>query len=552
MKKAIFIVLFFNILIIACKKNKVSLSSEKIISSFTLPMPSPIPYFDGVIINDTITVKVQPGVSLVDIAPLITYQGISITPSIGTSVNFTNPVSYTVTAEDGSTIQYYVIVSYKSTNKEILDFRFKTSENPSLSSEVIGQFINDSSIIAHVPSSVNVHTLIPSITHNGVSINPQGNIISDFSDKVYYTVTAEDGSTKKYNVFLTSNNMVYTGCANGYLYALDAASGQIKWSFNGGQQMGSPICYQDKVFVTSGSKLYCLNAQTGTLIWTFLQPSISYTTPCIFNGTVYVGYSKSAGLPGLYALDANSGNLIWSNTINTGNLGAITSNPTAVAGYVVVSEFNTGVHVFNAANGIQIWSNGSLPSANPLVSGGVVYIGTENSLITAYNLASGNIIWQNTVTVNNHSSPVMANDTIYMPGSDKMYALNKNTGAIIWSRISITGSSILLSSPSISLSDASLYAGYTKGSVYCLQSRTGAINWIYPYSNFQIQTTPSNPVAANGMVVINRDDNSLYALSTRSGSLIWKFTASASVNTDPCVTDFGGNVFYTGNSGNNN
>lgn len=555
MRNINYTILFLSIFLIACKKNNITLSSEKEIYSFVLPMPSPLPYFDGVINNDTITVKVPVGVSLVNITPLIQYAGSSITPSLGTPVNFTQPVSYTVTAEDGSTRRHVVIVSYKSTTKEILDFRFKPSANPILSSDVVGQFINDSSIVVRMPASVNVHTLVPSINHNGVSIDPQGSQITDFSDKVYYTVTAEDGSSKKYNVFQSSNNTVYIGSANGFLYALDALTGQEKWSFNGGQQIGSPIYYQDKIYVSVfGGTLYCLNAVTGSTIWSFFRSSTGYTTPCIFNGNVYVGYTTSFAPPGLYALEANSGNLLWSNTINVGpNFGTITSTPTAVAGYVVVSEFNTGVHVFNAANGNQIWSHGSLPTANPLVTGGVVYIGDETSLLKAYNLSTGSIIWQNNTFTDNQSAPVMANNIIYVNGHFKMHAINKTDGTILWSAPSIGGGNNgvgQFSSPAISLSDTALFAGNNDGFTYCLDLNTGARKWLYP-SNGQITTKP-NPVAANGIVVVNMGNNSLYALSIKSGLLIWKFTASGSINTDPCMTDIGGNVYYTGNSGNNN
>lgn len=552
MRKINYAILFLSIFLIACKKNSKTLSSVKEIYSFVLPMPSPFPYFNGVINNDTITVKVSAGVSLLNLSTSINYRGSSITPASGTPVNFTHPVTYTVTAEDGSTREYVVIVSYKSTTKEIIDFRFKPSENPVLSSDVTGQLINDSSIVVRMPASVNVHTLIPTIIHNGVSINPEGGQITDFSEKVYYTVTAEDGSSKKYSVLQSANNTVYIGSANGFLYALDALTGQEKWSFNGGQQIGSPIYYQDKIFVAvSGGTLYCLNAATGATIWSFFRSSTGYTTPCIFNGNVYVGYTTPLSPSGLYALDANTGNLLWNSTINIG--GTLTSTPTAVAGYVVVSEFLTGVHVFNAANGNHIWSNGSLPSENPLVTGGVVYIGDETTLLRAYNLATGSTIWQNNTFPDNQSAPVMANNIIYVNGQFKMHAINKTDGSILWTSPSMGGGNNgvgKFSSPAISLSDTSLYAGNNDGFTYCLNLNTGARKWLYP-SDGQITTKP-NPVAANGIVVVARGNNSLYALSTKSGTLIWKFTASGSIKTDPCMTDNGGNVYYTGNSGNNN
>ena len=554
MKKNTLITLLILPFFIGCKKNTtVSLSSDKEIYSFILPFPSPTPWVSGVINNDTITVKVPVGVSLASITPVIQYYGKSITPAEGTAVNFTSPVTYTITAEDGSTRRQVVIVSYKSTTKDITDLRFRPAENPALASVVVGQLINDSSIVVRVPASTNVTALVPTITHNGVSISPNSGQAANFSDVVNYTVSAEDASTKKYNVFVTSNSMVYVGSANGFLYAVDALSGQLKWSFNGGGlQMDGPICYQGKVYVTvsGGGPVYCLNAETGAVIWSYPPASSGYGTPCVFNGTVYVGYSSSVGWDcGVHAINANTGTLIWSKLVASTFYSAI-HTPTVVAGYVVVTEFVTGLHVLNAATGNLVWTTGlGINSANPLVKNGIIYIGGEFTFLRAYDLVTGAVVWQNNSFFGNVSGcPVMANDMIYVGTGNKMYAVNKTTGAIVWSQSPLS-SGTYFSSVSVSLPDNALYAGSDDGRLYCLDLTTGAIKWAYINNENGGTYTPS-PVAANGMVVVNGLYNSLNAVSAKSGKLIWKFTAPGLINTDPCVSDVAGNAYYTGRSGN--
>ena len=102
----------------------------------------------------------------------------------------------------------------------------------------------------------------------------------------------------------------------------------------------------------------------------------------------------------------------------------------------------------------------------------------------------------------------------------------------------------------MSLSDTALYTASNDGFLYGLNLNTGAIKWSFnDFMSAGTSYSPS-PVAANGMVVVNRQDNTLYALSTKTGKLIWKFTAPGPVNTDPCVTDVAGNAYYTGRSGN--
>ena len=65
---------------------------------------------NGKIINDTIKVEVPFGTPLASLTPTITHSGKSISPLDRTSQNFSNTVNYTVTAEDGSTNQYRVVM----------------------------------------------------------------------------------------------------------------------------------------------------------------------------------------------------------------------------------------------------------------------------------------------------------------------------------------------------------------------------------------------------------------------------------------------------------
>lgn len=556
LKKIIFISSIAGVFFIACKKNTISRSSDKEIHSFLLPDLQPV---NIVIRNDTITVKIPPGANPVNVIPDIEFSGKSISPAIGVPQNFTHPVMYTVTAEDGSTRNYVVLVSNLSVTKEIIDFHFSAAENSNLSSNAVGRILNDSSILVPLPATADVHTFVPTITHNGISISPTSGEAVDFSNPVYYTVTAEDGSTRKYKVWVSANSTVFIGSANGFVYALEAGSGQVKWSFNGGKPMGSPIYYQGRIYVAAlqGGSVYCLDAETGSSIWSFANQSTIYTTPCVYNGTVYIGYTNTHS--GLYALNATTGGVLWA---TSGSYDVLIANPAAVDGYVVITGFNTGVKVFNSGNGNLVWGNyPGIVKANPLVAGGVVYVGSESKMLTAYDLATGNIIWQNDIGPNPSGTPVMVNDVIYLGRSSYMYALNKSDGTVIWSQQSWGGylgigdnahsGSGAFSAPAISLADNSVFAGCSDNGTYCLDLRTGAKKWVYPNS-VEIKATSPNPVVAHGMLVVNREDNSLYAFSTRSGSILWKFTASGAINTDPCMTDYSGNVFYTGNSGNNN
>ena len=89
---------------------EVILSSEKDILTFVLTQQT-----GNAVINSTdhtVHIEVATGTNVTSLSPVITLStGASIDPESGTAVDFTNPVTYTVTAEDGSTQDWTVTVT---------------------------------------------------------------------------------------------------------------------------------------------------------------------------------------------------------------------------------------------------------------------------------------------------------------------------------------------------------------------------------------------------------------------------------------------------------
>ena len=166
-------------------------STAKEITAFSLPTN---PVANG-IINETaktINVTVPYGTNVTCLTPTVTHTGVSYTPT--EAINFSSPVTYTVTAEDGSTQNYIVTVSVAlNTAKAITAFTFPT--NP-----VANGIINETAktISITVPYGTSVTSLTPTITHTGSGISPTG--ARNFSSPVTYTVTAADGNTQNYTV----------------------------------------------------------------------------------------------------------------------------------------------------------------------------------------------------------------------------------------------------------------------------------------------------------------------------------------------------------------
>jgi hypothetical protein len=85
-------------------------STAKEITAFSITSPVSA---SGVVneADKTVTVTVPYGTAVTGMTTSIAHTGVSISPDNGTAANFTNPVTYTVTAADGSTQDYTVTVT---------------------------------------------------------------------------------------------------------------------------------------------------------------------------------------------------------------------------------------------------------------------------------------------------------------------------------------------------------------------------------------------------------------------------------------------------------
>ncbi len=168
-RNALFLAAVLALLVGSCKKSNPAKSSTKEISLFII-QASVNAYMTndivGQIAGDSIYLPDPPGVSLVDRTPTISFTGSAINPSSATRQDFSHPVSYTVTAADGSTVSYVVVPRPISGSKAITSFVFKAADNPGLAADLNG-FISNDSIIVHADGTANLANLIPAISYTG-------------------------------------------------------------------------------------------------------------------------------------------------------------------------------------------------------------------------------------------------------------------------------------------------------------------------------------------------------------------------------------------------
>lgn len=107
---------------------------------------------------------------------------------------------------------------------------------------------------------------------------------------------------------IVKNNLL-VGTIEGSILALNIQTGNQKWTLPiGGILVGSPILENHKMYAASSSKFICIDAVKGKLIWENKLPkSYSQGTPLISGDKIVFGAWDSY----LYCLNKNSGELIW-------------------------------------------------------------------------------------------------------------------------------------------------------------------------------------------------------------------------------------------------
>ena len=206
MKKIAFLLLF--VLLNSCSRSEDPLLTGNSITLFQLTINGEL--IDGQInqSNNSITVDVIDA-DLTSLTPsIVTSEGATISPSPNSPRDFSQTVRYTVTAENGNEREYVIIVNNTIRNNENLISLFQFEIN----GEIINGEINETDrTISFNLVGANVASLTPTIEiSNAASVMPRSGVAQDFSNNVSYTVTAENGEERSYEI-IVNNRPFSTG-----------------------------------------------------------------------------------------------------------------------------------------------------------------------------------------------------------------------------------------------------------------------------------------------------------------------------------------------------
>jgi outer membrane protein assembly factor BamB len=329
-----------------------------------------------------------------------------------------------------------------------------------------------------------------------------------------------------------ADGAVYFGSKDGYVYALDAATGKERWRF----QTGGPIV----------------------------------SSPAVFDGSVFIGSQSGY----FYALDAATGERRWYAHLWT------SGSPTISDGLLYLTTTGKSLHVLDAETGLERWHAAfSFSVTEPAVAGQTVYVGADG-LIQAFDKNNGLLRWIFDVKGTASTSPVVSLGRVYVlvtetgqseirveedqadsstteeaPQADersdaggggafakatRLFALDTEAGTLRW-EYAIPSDSAPTSS--MALVDGILYAGSGRGWVYALDPNTGLQIWGYQTNGAVI----ASPVIAGGQVFIGSYGGGFHVLDAKTGEVKWIHEAGAPVASSAAVLD--GVVYFGSDAG---
>ena len=140
----------------------------------------------------------------------------------------------------------------------------------------------------------------------------------DYRGRIKWRARAKRGISSSPVV---SDDVIYFGSIDGYLYAMDALTGWGIWRFRMKKGTVSSPCVSEKhIYIGSADgNIYCINGRLNKEVWCYKTEHQVSSSPIVHNNAIYCG-----GVDGkLYCLDQNTGQLRWNYSTND----AITGSP---------------------------------------------------------------------------------------------------------------------------------------------------------------------------------------------------------------------------------
>ena len=323
----------------------------------------------------------------------------------------------------------------------------------------------------------------------------------------------------------------HPGPTRGNLAWVCAAPGSVAVDFSSSPAVVGNRLYigasQGSIFSIGGAT-YCLDADTGEVLWRHDSEIPIFSSPAVAGGRVYIGegFHQDSGCH-LTCLDAKSGEPIW--RFRTAS--HVESTPFISQGKLYFTAGGDGVYCIDALEGQKIWHYPDVHAdISPVVHNGKVYFGTGygDYRVYAVDAQTGEEIWTKRMAYPVWGSPSVHENLVFFGMGTgnfvesapvrrgKVVAIHAETGEIAWE---YEAKDAVLTA--IARRDGKVTFGSRDGHVYTLSATDGELIW----KTFLGSPIVSSPAVTADTVYVGSNTGHVYALSFETGEVQWEFDA---------------------------
>ncbi|MFP5391663.1 MAG: PQQ-binding-like beta-propeller repeat protein [Gammaproteobacteria bacterium] len=260
------------------------------------------------------------------------------------------------------------------------------------------------------------------------------------------------------------DGMVFVLARDGQVHAVEAASGKPVWTFRTQGEaafstyglyetplaaglvpdpwdfyLSSPLAHKGRIYVgSSDARVYALDAKTGKLEWTYKTGGMVHSSPVLAGANIVVGSWDGA----VYALDADSGALRWRYQTMTEQKASvmlgIQGSGSVDGDTVYIGSRDAFLYALDANSGMVKWrydAKGAWVAGTPAVDDEMVHVGTSDSyLFVGVDKRTGKERYRYDTRVWNFASPLRVGDLLIGASmAGQLVALDAKSGALRWS-----------------------------------------------------------------------------------------------------------------------
>lgn len=268
------------------------------------------------------------------------------------------------------------------------------------------------------------------------------------------------------------DDMIIAGQVDGTLSARSITTGEPCWSQKIGSPIGTPVVYDDVVYVCGEGCLHAVDADSGIITWSARSTAAGFTTPILQDDVLYI-----AGRDGtILAIEPATGDLYWQTPL----VDPVDAPPVLAEDLVIVRSVMGAITALDIVTGEVCWhvhAGWRFDTAHMCVVGNTLVTSGPGSSILGFDIRDGHHCWQIDIDGMSGGSIAAYDDHVIVETtlpdrSSAVASLCAETGHPAWSRIIPAGIST-----EIQVSGSMVIVGDHDGQAHALAARTGTVLW---------------------------------------------------------------------------